>query len=561
MPTVEQLGVDALRRTVTTFRDVVREHAPALNRLNVYPVPDGDTGTNMARTLEAVVEEMERAPADLEPTCAAISHGSLMGARGNSGVILSQILRGWASTLAQPGSGTAEHVAGALRAAATAAYQAVLKPVEGTILTVAREAADAAGRIADAGGSLVEVLEAAHRAGREALDRTPELLPVLRDAGVVDAGGAGFLLFLDAALHVVTGRPLPTPEEAEGEGPSLERLQAVAQRHRDDGGVDVSELRYEVMYFLDLDDALIDDFKQGWGVIGDSIVVVGGDGLWNCHVHTNDIGASIEVPLELGGRPRQIRVTDLFEEVADEHALREIEMGVAPPPVAAPGAGLPAVTTAVVAVCSGDGLAELFAGLGVQGVVTGGQTLNPSTAELLDAVAHVHADQVIILPNNKNIVPVAQQVDALSPKRVRVVTTCTMPEALAALVVYDPEAGVDANADAMQATLESVATGEVTQAVRAASSPVGPVAEGDWIGLVRGDGIVAVDAGLAEACRSLLDHLLHPAHELLTIIEGDGATAAVTGELRSWLGERHPDVELEVHWGGQPLYPYLFGAE
>ena len=201
------------------------------------------------------------------------------------------------------------------------------------------------------------------------------------------------------------------------------------------------------MYFLDLLDDRIDDFKQGWGVIGDSIVVVGGDGLWNCHVHTNDVGAAIEVALDLDGRPRQIRVTDLFEEVDEEHAKRERAMAGSPRPRA--GAGLPPVTTAVVAVCSGDGLVELFAQLGVQGVVTGGQTMNPSTAELLDTVEHVNADDVVILPNNKNIIPVAEQVNALTTKNVSVVPTRSMPEALAALVVYDPEADGAENAAEM----------------------------------------------------------------------------------------------------------------
>ena len=281
------------------------------------------------------------------------------------------------------------------------------------------------------------------------------------------------------------------------------------------------------MYFLDLDDERIDAFRQGWGEIGDSIVVVGGDGLWNCHVHTNDIGAAIEVALTLDGRPKQIRVTDLFEEMAAEHAHH----------VPRPGAGLPPVTTAVVAVCSGDGLAELFSNLRVQGIVTGGQTLNPSTAELLDTVEHVNADQVVILPNNKNIIPVAEQVDALTSKTVVVVPTRTMPEALAALVVYDPEAPADENAAEMGEAIESVATGEVTQAVRDSNSEAGPIKSGDWMGIVRGDGIVAVAATPVEASVALLDRLITTDRELLTIITGSGADAGHDGR-RSRTGSR-----------------------
>jgi len=540
---------------VVTFRDAMKAHAPGINRLNVYPVPDGDTGTNMARTLDAVVAELDGAAAGMEPTCDAISHGSLMGARGNSGVILSQILRGLASTLKGATEGTGTKVAEALKAASAAAYQAVLKPIEGTILTVVRESADAAHEAAQRGESLAGVLHAARGAGKSALDRTPEMLPVLKDAGVVDAGGAGFLLLLDSALHVVDGVPLPEPDESVG--PSAEQLEAVAHRHTD-GEVDVSELRYEVMYFLDLDDQHIQSFKEGWGAIGDSIVVVGGDGLWNCHVHTNDIGAAIEVALDLGGRPRTIRVTDLFEEVADEHAHREASMGGT---AHRAGAGLPPVTCAVVAVSSGDGLGELFWQLGVQGVVTGGQTLNPSTAELLAAVEAVNAQQVVVLPNNKNIIPVAEQLDALTSKRVVVVPTRSMPEALAALVVYDPEAEVEANGVEMTEAAESVATGEVTQAVRATNSDVGPIGEGDWIGLVRGDGIVAVSGTLDGAIQSLLEQLVTDSSEIVTVVEGTDASAGSTDLVRAWLEANRPDATVEVHRGGQPLYPYLFGVE
>ena len=555
MPTLERFSPEALRNTVVTFRDTMKAHAPGINRLNVYPVPDGDTGTNMARTLDAVVAELDGADNGMVPTCDAISHGSLMGARGNSGVILSQILRGLAGTLKGVTEGTGAKVAEALKAASAAAYQAVLKPIEGTILTVVRESADAAHEAAQRGESLAGVLHAARLAGKSALDRTPEMLPVLKDAGVVDAGGAGFLLLLDSALHVVDGVPLPEPDESAG--PTAEQLEAVAHRHTE-GEVDVSELRYEVMYFLDLADEHIQSFKEGWGAIGDSIVVVGGDGLWNCHVHTNDIGAAVEVALDLGGRPRKIRVTDLFEEVADEHAHREASMGGT---AHRAGAGLPPVTCAVVAVSSGDGLSELFWQLGVQGVVTGGQTLNPSTAELLAAVEAVNAQQVVVLPNNKNIIPVAEQLDALTSKRVVVVPTKSMPEALACLVVYDPEADVESNGDEMSEAAESVATGEVTQAVRATNSDVGPIGEGDWIGLVRGDGIVAVSGTLDGAIQALLEQLVTESSEIVTVVEGVDAGAGTTDLIRAWLDDHRPDVTVEVHRGGQPLYPYLFGVE
>ena len=554
------MGADEIRRTVVTFRDAMRAHQNGINRLNVYPVPDGDTGTNMARTLDAVVAELDGAGTEMEATCKAISHGSLMGARGNSGVILSQILRGFVGTINESRESrvNAVRVAEALKKASASAYEAVLKPIEGTILTVVRESADAAAEAVTAGATLSATLRAARTAGREALARTPELLPVLKDAGVVDAGGAGFLLLLDSAIHVVDGEPMPEPDESAG--PSADQLESVALRHQTDGSVDVSELRYEVMFFLDLEDSKSGAFKEAWGRIGDSIVVVGGDGIWNCHIHTNDIGAAIEAPLALGGRPKQIRVTDLFEEVSEEHAAREAELGSVPshrPPASV----LPPVTCAVVAVASGDGLAELFGQLGVHGVVSGGQTLNPSTAELLAAVEHMNARQVVILPNNKNIIPVAQQIDELSTKEVRVVPTCSMPEALAALVSYDPEASAETNARTMTAAADAVTTGEVTQAVRDTNTDAGAVTTGDWIGIVRGDGIVAIAGSVVSASTELLSHIVGEDAELLTVVTGSEATAAHTEAINAWVGENHPDVAVEVHRGGQPLYPYLFGVE
>ncbi|MFM8650246.1 MAG: DAK2 domain-containing protein, partial [Actinomycetota bacterium] len=528
----ERFDADRLRRTVVAFRDAVRVHAPRINRLNVYPVPDGDTGTNMARTLDAVVAELDQAAPEIESTCQAISHGSLMGARGNSGVILSQILRGLAGRLSATASNTATEVAEALSDASSAAYQAVVKPIEGTILTVVREASEAAKATAARGDGLAAVLRAARDAGRAALDRTPEMLPVLKDAGVVDAGGAGFLLLLDAALNVVDGEPMPTPEDSIGGDAIDTPLPVMVAPDQHEPG-SVADLRYEVMYFLHLADDKISEFKSDWAEIGDSIVVVGGDGLWNCHVHTNDIGAAIEVAIDLGGRPKQIRVTDLFREVAEHHAALDAKHAIV---------GLPSVTTAVVAVCSGNGLEDLFSQLGVQGIVTGGQTLNPSTAELLEAVDHVNAEQVIVLPNNTHIIPVAEQLDALSNKRVRVVPTRSMPEALAALVVYDPEADVDANLANMTDATSAMATGEITRAVRDSSSDAGPIREGDWIGIERGDGIVAVAGSPDGAAIALLAHLVTLDREIVTMIEGVDATASVTEALLAWLANERPDV-------------------
>ena len=541
------------RRVVAAACEELERRRQEVNDLNVFPVPDGDTGTNMARTLDAVMAEMESATAAMAPTCEAISHGSLMGARGNSGVILSQILRGIASTLKTTVEATAGAVADALEAATKGAYQAVLKPVEGTILTVVRESAAGARAAADAGGSLRDVLTSARDAGRSALARTPELLPVLKDAGVVDAGGAGLLLLLDAALHVIDGEPVP---EAPASSADADTPAWAGEAASD------TDQRYEVMFLCNLADDDIGALKTGWGAIGDSIVVVGGDGVWNCHVHTNDIGAAIETALDLGGRPFKIRVTDLVEEIAAEHASREAELTAAMAgAIEAGGEALTAVTCAVVAVSSGDGISALFRDLGVQVVVPGGQTLNPSTAELLAAVERANANHVVLLPGNKNIIPVAEQVDALTAKTVRVVPTRSMPEGLAALMAYDPEVDAPANVVPMRQAAGAVVTGEVTRAVRASKSPVGEVAEGDWLGIVRGDGIVAAAGDVVSATKALRERLVDDDRELITVLTGADAEQDETTELERWISERFPDVEVEIHDGRQPLYPYLLGVE
>jgi DAK2 domain fusion protein YloV len=546
MATLERLAAGDLRRVIVGFRDALRAHQETINRLNVYPVPDGDTGTNMALTLESVVTELDGAGPDMAATCKAISHGSLMGARGNSGVILSQILRGLTATLAEADACDAARLADGLAAAATGAYGAVGKPVEGTILTVVRELAEAAKEAAGNGAVLVAVLDAARAAGHDALARTPELLPVLKEAGVVDAGGAGLLLFVDAALEVVDGRPVPVARHAPAAvAMAAGHGQPAAAAHHE-----VGDLRYEVMYFLEAPDEAVPAFKDVWAGIGDSIVVVGGDGLWNCHIHTDDIGAAVEAALDCG-RPRNIRVSDLLEQVEEERWVRDAQ-----PEEPA----LKEVTTAVVAVSTGEGIGRIFHSLGVQRIVTGGQTMNPSTAQLLEAVEASPAPEVILLPNNKNIVPVAEQVDELSSKTVLVVPTRSVTEGFAALLAYDPDATGAENAAGMREAAANVVAGEVTRAVRSSVFDGGPIAEGDWLGISH-DGIRVVDAALAGATCALLNVLVTDDHEIVTLIEGEGAGAAETRRITEWVAEHRPQVTVEVHHGGQPLYPYLVGIE
>src|ERR1700728_3725526 len=359
-----ELTSTALREAMTRFREALRSHQEVINRLNVYPVPDGDTGTNMMLTVDAVVQELDSLDpvASMTEVCRAIAHGSLMGARGNSGVILSQLLRGLSDRFSAATIVDGPEVAGALVEAAALARKAVVRPVEGTILTVARVAGEGAeaGRLE--GVDLCQILELAHRSAKQALDATPGVLPALAQAGVVDAGGTGYLLMFDALLCAIDGRALPDPPPIESV-PSPRLLSALAapspEDHGDSAGGDSAGaesagLRYEVMYFLHAPDDTIPDFKEVWAGIGDSIVVVGGDGTWNCHIHTNDIGAAVEAALDCG-RPRQIRVTDLSDQVEEERWVREhTEHGPSEEWLG------PVPTTDVVAVVTGEGIGRLF---------------------------------------------------------------------------------------------------------------------------------------------------------------------------------------------------------
>ncbi len=426
--------------------------------------------------------------------CQAVAHGSLMGARGNSGVILSQVLRGLADTFRTIESAGAHEIVVGLRQASDAAYEAVMRPVEGTILTVVRASAEAAEKARDAGEqALVGVLDAALDAARDAVLHTPDLLPVLKEAGVVDAGGRGFTLLLDAFLEVVAGRPIPEPEFVD--------TPVAVEAHL--AGDDVASLRYEVMYLLEAEDSTIDAFKQTWAALGDSIVVVGGEGLWNCHVHTDDIGGAIEAGIE-AGRPRQLRVTDLLEQVEEEQWVREQDASLARAGEPDDATDRPTAATAVVAVGVGEGIRRLLVSLGVHEIVAGGQSMNPSTAQILEAVERCPSDAVVVLPNNKNIVPVARQVDGLTSRRVEVIPTTSVVEALAALVAYDPQAAVDDNVEAMNEAASRVAAGEVTQAVRDSVAECGPISDGDWLA-IRRDGICATAANPVDAALALVD--------------------------------------------------------
>ena len=564
MVVLDALGAAELCQVITAFRDGLRSHRELINRLNVYPVPDGDTGTNMALTIESVTDEIDGLDSpDLDATCQAIAHGSLMGARGNSGVILSQLLRGISDGLnCSPGR------PGAARAVRGPDHRRPAGPRGGD--------APGRGHHPDRGPGCGRARPARpptpgnrwwtwpRRPGRGRPRRWPaprRSCPCWsRPAWSTPEGPATCCCSTPSSPCSTAGRcPSPPPELPDTvSARSTRRPRALPSPPDADADADaeLAGLRYEVMYLLEAPDDTIPSFKEVWAGLGDSIVVVGGDGLWNCHIHTDDIGAAIEASLD-AGRPRTIRVTDLLEQVEEERWVRE---GAGARGAAPRDAARPAPTTGVVAVATGDGIGRIFRSLGVQGLIAGGQSMNPSTAELVEAVDALGSDQVIILPNNGNIRPVAERVDDLTAKSVRVVPTDTIAEGFAALLAYDPEAGVETNAETMEASARKVVPGEVTRAVRDSDSRVGPITAGDWLGLSR-EGIEVVSDSLAGAACALLEVLMADGHDLVTIIEGEGSGAADTRRITEWISDHRPDVETEVHHGGQPLYPYLFSIE
>lgn len=599
MDDAEALTGDQLAQAMLVFRDQLRTHRDLLNRLNVYPVPDGDTGTNMTATLDAVVEELPHG-APLKEVAAAIARASLMGARGNSGIILSQLLRGFTDRLLTSPPDTA-CVAQAVRNAASTAVAAVQQPTDGTILTVAAAAATAAEQAVTDGRDLPGVLTAARCAAVQAVAVTPTQLPSLAQAGVVDAGGAGYSLMFDALLEAVTGASSPglelpsdvlrsvvgsAPTRRSDQGPGGTRAVPPVSSERGEGSCDPQGAggavdprrqagagpvgspvdspvgspespRYEVMFLLDAPAESIGPFRAVWDGIGESIVVVGGGSLWNCHIHTDDIGAAIEAAIDCG-KPRRIRVSDLAEQVQEERWVRE-----AVPEDVPMSSEVVERRTAVVAVAEGAGLHRAFRSLGTAAVVTGGGTVTPTVDDLVLAVESLASPEVIILSNSSQVVSIAEQVASQATgqgRRVAVLATSDVQEGIAAACDYDPASSLEENLRTMGAAAGRVVSGRVTRAVRPADGPGCPIAEGDWIGLSP-EGIEVVGSSLVEVTCALLAKLVAAGHELVTIVEGEGHRPADTRAVTEWLAEHHPGLEVEVVQGGQPIFPFLVGIE
>jgi uncharacterized protein len=501
----------------------ISAHRRRIDDLNVYPVPDGDTGTNLTLTVRAVVEALEAAgPDDRAGLAKDVSRAALMGARGNSGVILSQIVRGATESLAE-----SNDIAKAFRSASDAAYRAVKKPVEGTMLTAIRELADAAERNAD--------LKKVVAAGDASVVRTREMLPVLRDAGVVDAGAAGLVEIVRGIAAALAGEELPEAPELLEAGAGIEAI------HQE-----LSPYRYCTVFVVEGSDLDAESLERELELLGDSLLVVGDRTALKVHVHTDDPGAALSLGVAQG-TIAGIEIANMHEQTAQREA-RLLEVVAEPRATHASG---------VVAVASGAGNRKLFENYGAV-VVDGGTTMNPSTADLVAAIEAAEATEVLVLPNNGNVIMGAEQAVANAVHPARVVPTRSLQAGLAALVAFDPSLGAEENGAAMETAMEAVATGAVTIASRDVQLNGLSVRKGTWLGLAEGEP-VAGGEGFDEVARAVVEALLAEPRDVLTLLTGDEPPAleALVGELKAI----HPQLELEVHEGGQPHYPLLLAAE
>ncbi len=546
-PTLKSVDGPTFKRMIRSALLYLRHHREQVNAMNVFPVPDGDTGTNMLLTMEAAWQAIAEA---LDPEVGAllqrVARGTLMGARGNSGVILSQIWRGMAEAIDHRPMMTAEDLALALQEAARTAYRGVMKPVEGTILTVIREAAEGAREAARRGGDFLEVLEQAVRRAHEAVQRTPDLLPILKAAGVVDSGGQGLYLILEGMLRGLKGEPVeveaPTAASASAQALTVEAPEPAS------GGYG-----YDVQFVLMGRDLDVERIRRDLEAMGESVLVVGDAHTVKVHLHVHDPGKPLSYAIRWGSL-RDVVVEDMqaqYERFIGEQA--QAAGGASP-------AAQPA-RAATLAVVPSAGWARIFESLGASATLQGGQTMNPSAQEFVERMKALPTDQVIVLPNNPNVVLTAQQVAALVPdKRVAILPTRTLPQGVAAMVAYRPEADLEANLQAMQAAMRLVRSGEITRAVWDATLEGVTVRQGQWIGLAEGH-LAAAGDDLEEVVRKTLEAMDAASAELVTLYVGAEADPQQTARLVEALRAHFPEQRVEIAEAGQPHYPYLLSVE
>jgi DAK2 domain fusion protein YloV len=518
----------------------LERHQQAINALNVYPVPDGDTGTNMLLTMQSAFKEIHDSPeAEVSTIAQKVAHGALMGARGNSGVILSQIFRGFARALEGVEAFDSVQFAAALQEAARMAYKGVIKPVEGTILTVAREAAEASVPAAASSEDLRYVLEQVVREARDSVTRTPTLLPVLAEAGVVDAGGQGLLVIMEGMLRYAKGEQVTMDAELA----AAVDLQPFHLEAEEGYG-------YDIQFIIHGEALQVEEIRAAIGSMGDSALVVGDSRAVKVHVHSPEPGTPINYGASLGSLSRVI-----VENMQEQYQDFILSKAKQPTPPVEPLSGI-----GTVVVAPGQGLMQVFESLGASVVVHGGQTMNPSTEDLLQAVESVPSDDVLILPNNKNIVMAAEQAAVLSTKNVTVVPTITVPQGISALLALNYQADLDTNALIMADAADAIETAEITTAVRSVQINGIDVQEGEVIGLVNGR-LRTKGNSPEEVSKATLEQMHTDDHEIITIYFGESVTSDEAEQLASELAAQYPDQEIEVVDGGQPYYHYILSVE
>ncbi len=547
-------------RMIVCAANRLEEHKQIVDELNVFPVPDGDTGTNMSMTVMSAAREVRQAYVDngtdtIPALAKALSSGALRGARGNSGVITSQLFRGMYRGLKETQEIGAGRFAEAMSRGVETAYKAVMRPKEGTILTVAREMAAFALNYAMNTEDVEELLEATIAQGWEVLKQTPDMLPVLKEAGVVDAGGQGFLYVFEGMLNGLRMEENEIPALTTGEA-AKEKSQASAQAQIDPASIKFGYCTEFIVEGVKDPESHAPALKEYLESIGDSLVLVTDEDIIKIHVHTNDPGKALQKGLALG-QLINIKIENMRQQ---HHNLLNLTEE-APKPAEEPVQEGPAKEIGFITVSVGAGIAALFTDLGVDYVIPGGQTMNPSTEDVLNAIAKVNAENIVILPNNKNIILAAQQAaDLTKDKKVYVVGSRSIPQGITAMLNYGISDSIEENIEAMKESLSTVATGQLTFAVRDTHVNNKEIHKDDYLAILD-DEVNAVGRDLFETTQALVDAMMENGPELITFYCGEDADPSVTEQLEAYVREQYPDAEVEIHDGGQPLYYYIISAE
>ncbi|MGE7693455.1 DAK2 domain-containing protein [Lysinibacillus sp. NPDC094177] len=528
------------------------QNANYVDSLNVFPVPDGDTGTNMNLSMTSGAKETElNASEHIGKTAQALSKGLLMGARGNSGVILSQLFRGFGKFIEKEATIDAKGFAGAFQAGVETAYKAVMKPVEGTILTVAREAAKKGVEVAETETDIIAVMEAFTAEAQASLERTPELLPVLKEVGVVDSGGQGLQFVYEGFLASLKGEPLPVKNEA-----TLDDL-INAEHHRAQDFMDTADIEFgyctEIMVRFEegKEPFSEEQFRNELNPLGDSLLVISDEEIAKVHIHSEQPGAVLAMGQKYGSLIK-IKVDNMREQhsaiVGEDHKAPSSAKKAEKHPYA------------IVTIAMGEGVAELLRSIGASYVIEGGQTMNPSTEDIVKAVQEIGAEKVLILPNNKNIVMAAEQAVELLDIEAAVVPTKTIPQGMAAILSFNPEAAVEMNQATMTEAFANVKTGQVTYAVRDTSIDGVEIHKDDFMALAEGKIVLSTPA-LKDAAEKVIIDLVDEDAEIVTVIYGEDTTEENASELVEFIEEKYPEVEVELFNGKQGLYPYIISVE